>query len=273
MKKELILQLQKVLENDFAGDKVKLFDQLSKDLNAYSKKNDEQNSKFLNQPKIIELKNVSKIYKLSSETVYALKNASLDIHEGEMVAIVGPSGSGKSTLLQLIGALDKPTEGKLLVNGQDISKLNDKELSSFRNKTIGFVFQSFYLQSYLNVRQNVEIPLIFGGMNKNSRKEISKEVTESVGLLERINHLPKQLSGGQMQRVAIARALVNKPKIILADEPSASLDKETATEIMELFREINQKHKTTVIIVTHNDFVADYCQRQIKLQNGELVGK
>lgn len=273
MNDDLIRQITTILTTDYAGDRDKMFTDLNAAIDKAQIQHQVSAKSFdaTGKRKVIELKNVSKIYKLASETINAIKDITLDIYEGEMIAIVGPSGSGKSTLLQLTGALDKPSEGTLLVDGQDISKLNDKQLSTFRNKTIGFVFQSFYLQSYLNIQQNVEIPLLFGGMKKSDRRVLSEEATESVGLKERIKHLPKQLSGGQMQRVAIARALVNKPKIILADEPTANLDKQTTIDIMELLRTLNEKLGTTVIIVTHNELVADYCQRQIKLSNGELA--
>lgn len=220
---------------------------------------------------IIKLEGVSRTYEMGKETVHALKNVNFEIYEGEIVAIVGTSGSGKSTILNLIGGLDRPTTGTISIDDKSIGKLNDYKLSSYRNLTIGFVFQFFNLQHYLNVQQNVEIPLIFGGKKKAFREEAARIAVTNVGLESRINHLPNQLSGGQMQRVAIARAIVNQPRILLADEPTGNLDKKTGTEILELMKELNTKLNTTIIIVTHDTSVAAQADRIIHVSDGEIL--
>lgn len=220
---------------------------------------------------VIKLENISKTYDIGKETVHALKNANLEIYEGEIVAIIGPSGSGKSTLLNLIGGLDRPSSGTIQVNDQELANMKDRELSAYRNHTIGFIFQFFNLQQYLNVQQNVEVPLIFRGEKKNVREQAAREAVKNVGLENRILHLPNQLSGGQMQRVAIARSIVNKPKIILADEPTGNLDKKTGTEILSLMKELNEKLNTTIVIVTHDNSVAHQADRIIHVSDGEII--
>jgi ABC-type lipoprotein export system ATPase subunit len=219
----------------------------------------------------IKLENVNKTYEMGKETVHALKNANLEIYEGEIVAIIGPSGSGKSTILNMIGGLDRPTSGTISIHDQQLAHLKDFDLSVYRNQTIGFVFQFFNLQQYLNVRQNVEVPLIFRGERRHEREMAAVEAVQNVGLENRINHLPNQLSGGQMQRVAIARAIVNKPKIILADEPTGNLDKKTGAEILALMKELNAKLNTTIVIVTHDNAVAHQADRIIHVSDGEIL--
>jgi putative ABC transport system ATP-binding protein len=219
---------------------------------------------------LMSLKSISKEYSLGQHKVTALKNINLDIYKGEFVAITGPSGSGKSTLLHVLGGLDKPDKGEVLIEGADLSKFNDNELSLFRNKMVGFIFQSFYLQPYLNVLQNTEIPLIFRMASESVRKSAATNAIDAVGLSERITHLPKQLSGGQMQRVGIARAIVNDPKIVLADEPTANLDKESTQDIINMLKKINKEKGITIVVVTHNDMVAQYADRIIKLEDGEI---
>lgn len=222
-------------------------------------------------PPIISLKGVHKTYKLGKQTIPALRGIDIDIHKGEMVAIVGPSGSGKSTLLQLIGCLDTPTEGTVTIDGQATSKLHDGALSLLRRSTIGFIFQSFYLQPFLRLDDNVSVPAMFA--RKKSRV-IAKETTTllgKVGLSDRARHFPKELSGGQIQRAAIARALINQPKIILADEPTGNLDSENSTKIVALFKAIRDQLGTTVIIVTHNPEVAKHADRVINLKDGEIA--
>lgn len=220
---------------------------------------------------IISVKDLSKEYYVGSHTVKALDSVSVDIKEGELVAIMGTSGSGKSTFLNMLGGLDSPDSGSVTVNNIVLSGKNDKELAHYRNQTVGFVFQFFYLQPYLNVAQNVEIPLMFSNIPQADRKELINKVIDAVGLSNRVDHLPSQLSGGQMQRVAIARALVNQPKVILADEPTGNLDKATGEEIMELLVNLNKDFKTTVIIVTHNQEIADKCSRTINFSDGKIL--
>ncbi len=223
-------------------------------------------------PVLIELKDVSRIYKLNRKnTVNAVSQASLNIHEGEIVALTGPSGSGKSTLMHLIAGLDRPSEGEVTVDGRSIGKLSESKLSHYRNETVGVVFQFFYLQPFLKVDRNVEVPLMFARTKRATRKEPISEVINSVGLTDRSTFLPKELSGGQMQRVAIARALVNKPKILLADEPTGNLDSKNSDAIMELLQTIRDHLGTTMIIVTHDPRVAAWADRIVRLEDGRIV--
>lgn len=208
---------------------------------------------------------------MGQETVYALKGIDLEINKGEMIALIGRSGSGKSTLLQLIGGLDTPTNGSITVSEKELGEMKDKERSEYRNSTIGFVFQFFYLQPFLTVSQNVEIPLVFRGEKPEVRAAAAKKALEEVGLGEMVNRLPNQLSGGQMQRVAIARAIVHKPEIILADEPTGNLDEKTGDEIMTLLKKLNKELNTTLIIVTHDNKIAKMTDRIVTLSDGKLV--
>lgn len=220
---------------------------------------------------LIDLQNVAKHYKVGSQKVEALKGVSLRIKQGEFVALTGASGSGKSTLLQLIGGLDKPHAGTIIIDGNDIAKLSDRKLSKFRNKTVGFVFQFFYLQPFLNVKTNVEVPAMFARRKPKSRHEQSVAMIESVDLGDRANHLPRELSGGQMQRAAIARALMNKPKLLLADEPTGNLDSTNAAAIFKLFEKLRTEFGMTVVVVTHDHLLASQADRVIKLSDGVIV--
>lgn len=220
---------------------------------------------------MIKISNLSKTYKVARAEVHALQNINLEIGDNELVAIVGPSGSGKSTLMQMIGGIDKPTSGEILVNGKNIAKFNDSELSNYRNSTIGFIFQMFYLQNYLTVLENIQIPLFFRNISRSERENAAVEVAKQVGMIDRANHLPKELSGGQMQRVAIARALVGKPQIVLADEPTANVDRTNSDEIMKLFRKIHSENNSTIIVVTHDEKVAESCDRIIRIEDGKIV--
>lgn len=222
-------------------------------------------------PVLIKADNLSKSYKVGKQRVAALKDVSVAIHEGEFVAFTGPSGSGKSTLLQLIGGLDKPSEGTVTVDGHDLTKLNDRNLSRFRNQTIGFVFQFFYLQPFLRLQTNLEVPAIFARTKPKTRAEHAKELAGAVGLDDRLSHLPKELSGGQMQRAAIARALLNKPKLILADEPTGNLDSVNGKAIIELFEQVRKDFGTTIIVVTHDPKIAAHADREIVLRDGEIA--
>jgi ABC-type lipoprotein export system ATPase subunit len=222
-------------------------------------------------PVLISATDVHKDYKVGKQHVAALNGVSLEIHEGEFVAFTGPSGSGKSTLLQIIGGLDKPSGGSVVIDGQDIAKLSDRKLSQFRNKSIGFVFQFFYLQPFLSVQTNVAVPGIFARMKPQEYKARSSELAAAVGLQDRLQHLPKELSGGQMQRAAIARALLNKPKLILADEPTGNLDSTNGEAIIELFEKVRKEFGTTVIVVTHDPKVAAHADREIVLRDGKVT--
>jgi putative ABC transport system ATP-binding protein len=216
---------------------------------------------------IIKTKDIVKLYVMGTEELYALKGVSMTINKNEYVAIMGPSGSGKSTLMNIIGCLDTPTSGYYELNGQNVSEMDDNDLASVRNKEIGFVFQTFNLLPRSNALHNVELPLIYAGMSKTARMERAEEALLKVGLQDRMKHKPNELSGGQRQRVAIARALVNKPSIILADEPTGNLDSKTGDEIMELFDNLHSLGNT-IILVTHEDFIAEHAHRVIKLRDG-----
>ncbi len=220
---------------------------------------------------IIKMENIAKLYKSGQIQVQALKNVSFSIKEKEFVSIMGPSGSGKSTLLNVIGCLDHATSGTYELSGNLVDKLSDSKMSEIRNIFIGFVFQNFHLLPRLNAIKNVEIPLIYRGMNAKMRRELSENALEQVGLKDRMHHLPSQMSGGQQQRVAIARAIVGNPSIILADEPTGALDTKTGDLIMELFIELNQKKSMTIVQVTHEEEIAEYGNRIIRLVDGEIV--
>lgn len=216
---------------------------------------------------IIETRNLAKIYQMGSEKVHALRDISIDIKSNEYVALMGPSGSGKSTLMNMIGCLDTPSKGTYVLNGQDVSRMTDNELAEVRNKEIGFVFQTFNLLPRATALENVSLPLIYAGLPLSKRNERGAEVLQQVGLDDRATHRPNELSGGQRQRVAVARALVNKPSIILADEPTGNLDTKTSIEIMGLFEEIH-KAGNTVILVTHEEDIAQHAHRIIRLRDG-----
>ncbi|MBT8245970.1 MAG: ABC transporter ATP-binding protein [Winogradskyella sp.] len=218
---------------------------------------------------VIEIKNIIRDFKLGQETVHILKGIDLDIKRGEYVAIMGPSGSGKSTLMNLLGCLDTPTAGSYLLNGKDVSQMTDDELADIRNTEIGFVFQTFNLLPRTTALDNVALPMIYAGQSKKAREERASEVLTDVGLADRMDHKPNQLSGGQRQRVAVGRALVNKPSIILADEPTGNLDSKTGTEIMSLFDEIHSRGNT-VIMVTHEEDIAAHAKRVIRLRDGVI---
>jgi putative ABC transport system ATP-binding protein len=216
---------------------------------------------------LINIKDLKRDFQLGSETIYVLKGIDLQINKGEYVALMGPSGSGKSTLMNLLGCLDTPTSGTYVLNGKDISQMHDDDLAEIRNKEIGFVFQTFNLLPRTTALDNVALPMIYAGYSKSERNERATEVLTQVNLADRMDHQPNQLSGGQRQRVAIARALVNKPSIILADEPTGNLDSKTSVEIMGLFNEIH-KNGNTVILVTHEEDIAKYAHRIIRLRDG-----
>ncbi len=216
---------------------------------------------------VIEIRNIIRDFPLGQETVHVLKGIDLDIERGDYIAIMGPSGSGKSTLMNLLGCLDTPTSGSYILNGKDVSKMSDDDLAEIRNHEIGFVFQTFNLLPRTTALENVALPMVYAGISKKDRTKRAEEVLTDVGLADRMDHKPNQLSGGQRQRVAVGRALVNKPSIILADEPTGNLDSKTSKEIMDLLDEIHQ-NGNTVIVVTHEEDIAARAHRVIRLIDG-----
>ena len=220
---------------------------------------------------MIELKGINKIYRTDEIETQALENVNLTVEKGEFLSIMGPSGCGKSTLLNIMGLLDSPTSGTIIINGTTTEGMGDKELAAFRNKTLGFVFQSFHLINSLNVLDNVELPLLYRKMSASERTALAKNVLERVGLSHRMRHMPTQLSGGQCQRVAIARAIVGNPEIILADEPTGNLDSKMGAEVMDLLHKLNKEDGRTIVMVTHNEDQAKQTSRTIRFFDGRQV--
>lgn len=218
---------------------------------------------------LIRCDDLKKFYHVGTQTVKALRSITLSIYQGEYVAIMGPSGSGKSTLMNIIGCLDTPTGGTYILNNTDVSKLEDDQLAEIRNKEIGFVFQTFNLMPRYSALENVMLPLIYAGIGKKEREERALESLNNVSLSDRVDHKPNELSGGQRQRVAVARALVNRPSIILADEPTGNLDSKTSIDIMQLFSQIHNMGNT-IIVVTHEEEIAQHAHRIIRLRDGEV---
>ena len=216
---------------------------------------------------LIELRDITKIYQMGTQEVRALAGISLEVQANEYVAIMGPSGSGKSTMMNIIGCLDTPTSGEYYLNNQQVSEMTDNELADIRNREIGFVFQTFNLLPRVNCLQNVELPLVYAGMRRSTRREKASQALHSVGLGDRMDHKPNELSGGQRQRVAVARALVNSPSIIMADEPTGNLDTRTGDEIMHLFERL-YRQGNTLLVVTHEEEIAQHARRIIRLRDG-----
>ena len=220
---------------------------------------------------MIKISDVWRLYRMGSETINALAGVNLDVARGDFVSIVGPSGSGKSTLLNIVGGLDLPTSGRIEVDGQNLTKANDRELSDYRNSKLGFVFQTFNLQPTYTTLENVALPLVFAKVPPSRRNRQAREVLDAVGLAYRTKHTPGQLSGGERQRVAIARALVNNPSIILADEPTGNLDSKTSELIVDLLTRLSRERKITLLLVTHNLRVAEHADRIVHMADGQIV--
>lgn len=220
---------------------------------------------------VIEISNITKVYQMGDIKVHALRGVSLKIHERELVSIMGPSGSGKSTLMNIIGCLDKPTDGQYLLNGQEVEQMDDNELATVRNLRIGFVFQNFNLLARTSALANVELPMVYNRIPRKERHRRAIAALESVGLGERVHHKSNELSGGQQQRVAIARALVNEPSIILADEPTGNLDSKSGAEIMAIFQRLNDEKGITIVFVTHEPEIAQHTRRIIRLGDGHII--
>ncbi len=219
---------------------------------------------------MIQISNLYKIYEMGDNSVYALNDVSLHIEKHEFVAVIGPSGSGKSTLMNMLGCLDVPTSGNYILDGQEVSKLNDNQLAEIRNNKIGFIFQGFNLLKKLTAVENVELPLIYQGVSHKERYKRSAEALEMVGLGDRIRHTPNELSGGQQQRVAIARALVSRPPLILADEPTGNLDTKSGADVMNILHQLNEQGNT-IVLITHDNNVAAQAQRTVKIQDGKIT--
>lgn len=219
---------------------------------------------------LVRVRDLSRTYRMGETEVHALRGVSFEVERGEFVAIMGPSGSGKSTLMHLLGCLDRPSAGSYALDGTFVERLDDVELSRLRNRKVGFVFQAFNLIMQLTVLENIEVPLIYMGIERNQRKEMSREILEAVGLGHRGNHRPNELSGGENQRVAIARALVTNPQVIFADEPTGNLDTKTGREIMEILRDLNERG-TTIILVTHEIEKAKWANRLVHMQDGSVL--
>ncbi len=217
---------------------------------------------------IVDIRNITKEFRLGSVTVKALRGVDLQVYRGNFIAIMGPSGSGKSTLMNILGCLDTPTTGSYLLDGEDVSRMGERKLASVRCRKIGFVFQSYNLLARTTALANVELPLIYAGVNGKERRERALHALEQVNLADRLHHNPNELSGGQQQRVAIARSLVNQPSMILADEPTGNLDTKTSREIMDLFATLNMEQQLTVVFVTHDQETADYTRRMVYLRDG-----
>jgi ABC-type lipoprotein export system ATPase subunit len=260
---DLLKQLQKTYGSDT--------DKLLHDLAALEKPMTKKKTKHELGSDVVVLDAVSRQYKMGGSTVQALKDVSLTIKAGEIVALTGPSGSGKSTLLHLVAGLDHPTSGTVTVDGTQVHTLKGSRMARYRAETLGFVFQFFYLQPFLSLTTNVKVPTFFTAMTEPERAERAKTFIEAVGLTDRANHLPKELSGGQMQRAAIARAMMNHPKLILADEPTGNLDSSNAEAIMALFEEVRTKYGTTIVVVTHDQRVASKADRIIELKDGQIL--
>ncbi len=220
---------------------------------------------------LIQIHALTKVYQMGEVDVHALRGVSLDIQKGEMVAIMGPSGSGKSTLMNIIGCLDQPTSGVYVLDGQNVDQMKDNQLADIRNLRIGFVFQTFNLLARTTALHNVALPLIYGGKGRRERLRRAREALESVGLGARLGHTPAELSGGQQQRVAIARALVNRPAIILADEPTGNLDSASGQEVMDMLKRLNRERGITVVVVTHDPVIAQQTTRTLRLHDGRIV--
>lgn len=221
------------------------------------------------QTPLIQIERLCKFYKMGGETVHALEEVSLTVYRGDFVAVIGPSGSGKSTLMNVVGCLDSPSSGSYLLDGDEVSRLNDNKLADIRNQKLGFIFQGFNLLTKLSALENVELPLVYRGLPAKTRREMAMEALQKVGLGERIHHRPIELSGGQQQRVAIARALAGNPPILLADEPTGALDTKTSQEVMELIEELNRIGHT-IVLITHDPGISKQAKRVVRIQDGKL---
>jgi len=222
---------------------------------------------------MIEIEDITKVYQMGEVEVHALRGVSLEIRSGEMMAIMGPSGSGKSTLMNILGCLDQPTSGTYALDGQDVSRLSDDQLAEIRNHKIGFVFQTFNLLARTSALGNVMLPLIYAGTGRVERRDRARQALEAVGLADRMNHTSTELSGGQQQRVAIARALVSNPAIILADEPTGNLDSKSGAEVMAVLQRLNREREITVVLVTHDERIAQHTERAVHLHDGHIINE
>ena len=269
MKREYLAKLMELYDNDR--------DALMRDIASLVDREQEKEvsnvQKYVppsGEKPLIVVEELSRYYKNGREKIAAVNKVSFEVFPKEIVAITGTSGSGKSTLLHMLGGLDKPTAGKIEIDGVNIAKLSDGRISQFRNKTIGFVFQFFYLQPFLSLEQHIRVPSMVVKAKNRDRKARARELAQEMGLAERLKHLPKELSGGQMQRAAIARALFNRPKILIADEPTGNLDSANSAMILRLFKKVRNEYNTTILIVTHDEKIANLADRKLTMHDGEL---
>ncbi len=223
------------------------------------------------ESQVIRVEDLRKIYQMGTNQVHALRGVSMQVRRGEIIAVMGPSGSGKSTLMNIIGCLDQPTSGHYWLDGEDVSRMSEDQLAAVRNRRVGFVFQSFNLLPRTTALDNVQLPLIYAGTSLKQRREVARGVLEAVGLGARIDHMPNELSGGQQQRVAIARALVNRPSLILADEPTGNLDSKSGEEVMAILQNLNREQRITIILVSHDPRISHYAERVLHLFDGQIV--
>lgn len=272
MHKDARTQIQKLIAKDYNGDVDAFLRDITELVSLLPPVTSKRAKVRPDAPVMIDLKNVDRTYFANRKNeVTAVRNVSFTVQEGEIVALMGPSGSGKSTLMHLIGGLDRPTNGDLIVDGRSLKDLSESKRALYRNQTVGFVFQFFYLQPFLRLERNVEVPLMFARTKRKTRGKIVQQVIDAVSLQDKTQSLPKELSGGQMQRVAIARALVNRPKVLLADEPTGNLDSANSQHIMELLQTIRETFGTTMIIVTHDPKVAAWADRTLRIEDGRIV--
>lgn len=272
MPKLLKPTIEQMIARDYAGDDEAFLRDITELVRARPQPKKSAVKVRSDAPVIIEMKEVERVYLARRKNeVVAVRGVNLSVQKGEIVALMGPSGSGKSTLMHLIGGLDRPTSGEITVDGQVLKSLSEGRLALYRNQTIGFVFQFFYLQPFLRLERNIEVPLMFARTKRSTRQKATKEVVDAVGLQDRAGALPKELSGGQMQRVAIARALVNRPKILLADEPTGNLDSKSSEHVMRLLQIIRETFGTTMIIVTHDPKVAAWADRTLYIKDGRIA--
>lgn len=273
-KDDIYASVAEIVKSGYDGDVLAAARGIRQALDAFSKSSESSYpaiGRVSDTPVILRVDNVSKSYRRGRRVVPVLRGVSVEVHEAEFVAITGASGSGKSTLMHLMGGIDRPTSGVVVIGDTSLDKLSDKKLSLFRQKTVGFVFQFFYLQPFLRLQKNLEVPAMFSRTKRADRQRAVRDLAEKVGLSDRLRHFPRELSGGQIQRAAIARSLMNNPRILLADEPTGNLDSKNSAAIIDLFKKIRDEMGTAVVIITHDESIARQADRVIRLSDGAVV--